>query len=150
MPHWCLTYLYLSPSPTSTVRAPLIVNSFLHFTRSMLSPMICWRLSRQLASFRFSIYDIDGLLFLLLPSTFPCRAVVIKYVCLLLLECPTYLSLLLCISLRSCLCTDSFSRMLLFVRASMSISFSEYVYRICLFLLFLGSKLLQYWPCQNS
>ena len=145
MPHWCLTYLYLSPSPKSTVGGHCQQFPPFYSVSSVFNDL----LKTAQTTCLFQVFDIWYCRsFLLLPSTFPCRAVVIRYVCLLLLACPTYLSLLLYISFRRCLCTDSSSRMLLFVRASMSTLFSEYVYRTtflltqsAIFLFFLGSKL---------
>ena len=63
---------------TSTVGGPLVVTSLRHLSLSLLSSMVFWRLPRLLASFRLSIYEIGGLPFLLLPSIFPWRAVVIR------------------------------------------------------------------------
>ena len=114
---WSFFYIIAISIAAIANRRPLVVTSLRRLSRS-LSSMICWRLPRPLASFRLSIYDIGGLPFLLLPSTFPWRSVVISFVCLLLFACPTYLSLLIFISLKSFFSTDSSSRMLLFVRFS--------------------------------
>ena len=98
-----------------------------------VSSMICWRLPRPLAFLRFLMYDIGGLLFLFLRSNFSLKSCS-HQICVLVSVCVAYSSL----------------KLVLF-DVSLSILFSKYVSRttflltqLALFLLFLGSKLLNH------